>query len=138
MKEEETSFNRRLIMDKFKLSSLAALSLIAGSMAQAEAKCSAPSTSQTQSLYAQLDSAHQSMYDSMDCEGKKLAMKLAEQTCAGKNSCAGLNSCATQNNSCQGKGSCQGQSAGPFKDKNKAIDVAQQYMMNKRAKSMGS
>ncbi len=124
-------------MEKLKLSALAAMTLVAGSMAQAEARCTNPSESQASSLFSQLDGSHQEMYNAMDCDGKNMAMQMAMQSCAGKNACKGQNSCKTQQNSCAGQGGCKGVSPGPFKDKNKAVDVAQ-MMMDKRSQTMGS
>lgn len=124
-------------MKNFKLGSLAALGLIAGAMSQADARCTEPSSSQTQSLMSQLNRSHQKKYNAMDCEGKNLAMKLANQSCKGENSCKGLNSCKSDTNSCAGMGSCKGTSPGPFEDKNDAVDVASKHMESKRAKTGG-
>ncbi|MEI8301298.1 MAG: hypothetical protein WCG10_06815 [Chlamydiota bacterium] len=124
-------------MNHKKLSSLAALALVAGTVSQVEAKCTSPSTRQMNSMFAKIDLNHQKMYNEMSCEGQNLAMQLVNQSCAGKNSCAGLNSCKTANNSCAGKGSCKGNSPGPFTDKNKAIEVAKKHMANKRASTSG-
>jgi hypothetical protein len=66
-------------------------------------------------------------------EGKALALKLANQSCKGKNSCKGLNSCKTEEHSCAGRGSCAGTAAAPFKDKNQAVKIAAQKMAEKRA-----
>lgn len=119
-----------------KLSSLAALSLVTGAMSQGCAKCTEPSSEQTQQMMSQLDRSHQKMYNSMDCEGKNMAMRMVNQSCAGQNSCAGENSCAGANNSCAGMGSCKGTSKGPFTDKNKAVEMANKKMMMKRSGSM--
>jgi hypothetical protein len=123
-------------MNFSKLSSLAALGLIAGAMGEAHAACQPPSSSQMSSLFNQLDQDHQHMYSSMNCEGQSLAMQLAMQSCKGKNSCKGMNSCATASNKCAGQGGCKGQSKGPFKDKNQAVEVAKKVMANKRAQTL--
>lgn len=132
-------------MDKSfkKLSSLAALGLIAGTMGQAHAAttpnttCVSPSADQTQKLLSQLDQEHQDMFNDMDCEGQNMAIKMAEQTCKGKNACAGMNSCASEKNACKGKGACKGQAMKPFANKNDAVDVANMQMA-KRMNSMNN
>jgi hypothetical protein len=117
------------------LCSLLSMGLVAGGMATAQADCKPPSSMQMQTLFSQIDEAHQNMYNSMDCEGQNMAVKMAEQTCAGKNGCAGQNSCKTKDNSCAGMGSCKGKSPGPFKSKNTAIEIANK-MYQKRVNSM--
>lgn len=97
------------------------------------ASCAAPSADQVKSLMAQLDAAHQAKFNNLDCETKNLVIQVASQNCKGKNTCKGLNSCAGENNSCAGKGSCAGKTAGPIKDKNKALDLAVEHMAEKRA-----
>jgi len=132
-------------MDKSfkKLSSLAALGLIAGTMGQLQAAttssttCVQPTANQAQTLLAQLDQAHQDMFNEMDCEGQNMAIKMANQTCKGKNACQGLNACASSKNECQGKGSCKGTATKPFANKNDAVDVANMQMA-KRMGSMGN
>lgn len=79
-----------------------------------------------------LDAKTKRIFDSLDPEGKALALQLANQSCKGKNSCKGLNSCASDKNSCAGNGSCKGTSKGPFTDKNKAVQVAAKKMAEKR------
>jgi hypothetical protein len=74
----------------------------------------------------------------MDCEGKNMAMGMAEQKCAGKNNCAGQNSCKTDQNACNGQGACQGMSNCAFKDKNKAVQTAAKTMAKKRSDMMKS
>lgn len=118
------------------LCSLIAMGLVAGGMSTAHAACQSPSSTQTQTLFSQINQSHQDMYNSMDCDGQNMAVKLAQQSCAGKNGCKGQNSCKTKDNSCAGQGSCKGKSSGPFEDKNKAVDVANK-MYQKRMNSMG-
>lgn len=89
-------------------------------------------------LMSQLSPSGKAQYQSLDAEGKALALKLASQSCAGKNDCKGLNSCKTSQNSCAGKGTCAGTSVGPFKDKNVAVKVAAQKMAEKRNKMNGN
>jgi len=129
-------------MDKSfkKLSSLAALGLIAGAMGQVHAAspntmCVEPSAGQAQKLLSQLDREHQDMFNNMDCEGKNMALSMANQTCKGKNACAGMNACASSKNDCKGQGSCKGTAVKPFKNKNEAVDAAN-MQMNKRMQSM--
>lgn len=100
---------------------------------QNQTQTSAPQKKLTeQDLFAQLSPEAKGTYQDLDAEGKKLALQLANQSCAGKNSCAGLNSCASDKNSCAGHGSCQGTSKGPFTDKNEAVKVAAMHMDAKR------
>ena len=86
-------------------------------------------------LLNKLDGEGKKTYNSLDAEGKALALKLANQECSGKNDCKGLNSCDTPENVCAGKAGCKGKSPGPFRDKNDAVKVAGQKMAEKRAKS---
>jgi len=39
-----------------------------------------------------------------------------------------MNSCKSAKNSCAGQGACAGTAMGPFKDKNKAVDLASKRM----------
>ncbi|MDR3624382.1 MAG: hypothetical protein P4L16_04495 [Chlamydiales bacterium] len=83
-------------------------------------------------LMSKLNDKEKAEFKSLSPEGQALALKLANQTCKGKNSCKGLNSCKTEKNSCAGLGGCKGQSKGPFKDKNVAVEVAAKKMKEKR------
>ncbi|MBS0628784.1 MAG: hypothetical protein JSS30_01000 [Verrucomicrobia bacterium] len=127
---------------KSKLATIAALGLVACSMGQVEAadapttECVPPKPADKNKLLSQLDNAHAQMFNAMDCEGQNLALQLANQSCKGKNSCQGLNSCKSKKNSCAGLGACKGQSPGPFKDKNKAVAVANMQMAKKRQAAM--
>lgn len=84
-------------------------------------------------LKAQLTPDVKATFDGLSSEGKALALKLANQTCQGKNDCKGLNSCKTAENSCAGTGACKGTTPGPFTDKNKAVKVAAKKMAEKRS-----
>ena len=84
-------------------------------------------------LQSQLNDQAKSTFQSMDAQGKALALKLANQDCKGQNDCKGLNSCKTEEHSCAGKGSCAGTSKGPFQDKNLAVKVAAMKMAEKRS-----
>jgi hypothetical protein len=114
-----------------KISALAAFGLVAASMGSAYAGCTPPTSTQVESLYSQLDAAHQEMFDSLNCESQNEAIQMA--SCKGKNSCKGMNSCKSAQNSCKGQGSCKGTSMGPFKDKNEAVELA-----NKRMQAMSN
>jgi hypothetical protein len=83
-------------------------------------------------LYDQLSPEGKKLYDSLNDEGKTMALKLANQTCKGKNDCKGQNSCKTAENSCMGQGGCKGTSKGPFVDKNDAVKVSSMMMEAKR------
>jgi hypothetical protein len=87
-------------------------------------------------LMSQINSSSKAMYQSMNKEGKDLALKLANQSCKGKNDCKGLNSCKTEDNACAGQGGCRGTSKGPFTDKNVAVKVAAKHMAEKRSMMM--
>ncbi len=130
---------------KSKLTAVAALGLVACSVVNAQPKtadksgvsCVLPKPADKNKLLSQLDDQHAQMYNSMDCEGQNLAMQLANQSCKGKNSCKGLNACATKQNSCAGLGACKGKGKGPFTDKNKAVEVANKHMSEKRMNAIG-
>lgn len=77
-----------------------------------------------QTIESELNSEGTATYKALSPEGKKLAVKLSNQSCTGKNSCKGLNSCKSADNDCAGKGGCKGTTPGPFKDKNQAVKVA--------------
>ncbi len=85
-----------------------------------------------QEFLAKLNPETKAEYMQLDDEGKALALQLANQSCKGQNSCKGLNSCKTAKNDCAGQGGCKGTSAGPFKDKNVAVKVAEKHMAEKR------
>lgn len=85
-------------------------------------------------LKAQLNDQGKSQFNSLDAEGKALALRLANQSCKGENECKGLNSCKGNGHDCAGKGSCKGTSPGPIKDKNVAVKLAAAKMAEKRAK----
>ncbi len=72
------------------------------------------------------------LYDSLDDKGKELARFVASQRCAGTNRCKGLNACATDKHSCAGKGECKGQSKCGFSDKNLAVKVVYDKLMQEK------
>lgn len=87
-------------------------------------------------LLQKLSPEGKATYQSLSKEGKDLALKLANQSCQGKNGCKGMNSCKSTENACAGKAGCQGKSKGPFTDKNMAVKVAAQKMAEKRSEAM--
>lgn len=101
------------------------------------AEADKPAVEQTQltesQLLTKLNAEGKTTYQGLDPAGKAMALKLANQTCKGKNECKGQNSCKTEKNSCAGAGGCAGTSPGPFKDKNSAVKVAAKKMAEKRA-----
>jgi hypothetical protein len=103
---------------------------------QTAAVCSEPSQSKTDQLFGSLNQKSKDIYNSLSCEGKNLAMKLAMASPGAPNMCAGLNSCSGGDHKCAGLGSCEGTGSGYFKDKNKAVEVAQKAMANKRSKML--
>jgi hypothetical protein len=88
-----------------------------------------------ETLLPQLNERGKALYNSLDAEGKSLAITLASRSCKGLNTCKGLNACKSEKNSCKGQGSCKGTSACKFTDKNDAVKVAAQKMMDKRNNS---
>ena len=145
---------------KYSLTTLAALGLMSGLMAAEtaaaepdealvadlvaynkhtqNAPCTPPTAKQETWLFSKINSESKKLYNSMDCEGKSMAMGMAEQKCAGKNKCAGQNSCKTDQNACAGQATCQGMSNCAFKDKNKAVQTAAKTMAKKRNNMMRS
>lgn len=83
-------------------------------------------------LIQQLNQEGRNLYNSLNNDGKALALQLANQTCAGHNDCKGLNSCSGDENSCAGEGGCKGQSKCSFHDKNLAVQVAAKHMEEQR------
>lgn len=90
------------------------------------------------SFLSQLSQESKAVYQNLSREGKELALKLANQSCKGKNDCKGQNSCKTNENACAGEGGCKGQSQGPFTDKNVAVNVASMNMAKKRIMMINS
>ena len=137
-------------MRKFDFKKLALMGITGGVMCATQVSADQPTTnmdnrSATPNIPtpAKIDEAHflkkltpesKEMYMKMSPEGKALALKLANQGCTGKNDCKGLNSCTSANNTCAGKGGCKGTSPGPFTDMNKAVQVANKHMQEKRTK----
>jgi hypothetical protein len=80
-------------------------------------------------LISQLSAEGKATYQSLDSEGKSLALKMASSTCKGQNDCKGMGMGAT----CAGKNACKGQSTGAFTDKNQAVKAAAQKMSDKRS-----
>lgn len=84
-------------------------------------------------LLIELDDNGVKLYDSLDSEGKRLALFVASQRCQGSNACKGLNACATDSHECAGKGSCKGTTKCGMSDKNLAVKLAADTMAKKRA-----
>lgn len=84
-------------------------------------------------LKSQLNAKSTALYESLDAEGKALALKVASQRCNGTNDCKGLNACETPSNDCAGKGECKGKSKCAFADKNVAVKIVAKKMAEKRA-----
>lgn len=96
------------------------------------------STLTSDQLKSQLNEKSRALYDSLDDEGKALAIKLAAGTCKGKNDCRGLSGCKTAANDCKGKNGCKGTGTAKFTDKNDAVKIAAQKMAEKRGSSANS
>ena len=92
----------------------------------------APKELAERDLWNQLNEEGRNIYETLDAEGRKLALQLANRSCAGHNDCKGLNACASDKNACSGQGGCQGQSKCNFKDKNLAVKVAAKNMEEQR------
>jgi hypothetical protein len=88
-------------------------------------------------LFGMVNSKSWALYQSLDPEGKALALKLASQTCNNTNDCKGQNACKTDQNDCAGQGSCKGKSKCAFGNKNDAVKVAAKLMAEKRGKLNG-
>lgn len=84
-------------------------------------------------LLLELSPEGEADYNSLNPEGKKLALYVASQMCNGTNQCKGLNACKTDNNDCAGKGACKGQGKCAFSDKNLAVKVVKEKMKAKRS-----
>lgn len=140
---------------KHTLTTLAALGLMSGLMAtemenstaevaaidlvaQKNAPCTPPTAKQETWLFSMINSESKKLYNSMDCEGKSMAMSMAEQKGAGQNKCSGQNSCKTSKNQCAGYASCKGMSKCQFKDKNMAVQIAAKNMAKKRSGAMNT
>jgi hypothetical protein len=87
-------------------------------------------------LMSKLNDEGKAIYQGLSQEGKEMAIKMASQTCKGKNECKGMNSCKSDKNACLGQGGCKGTSKGPFTDKNDAVKLAQKKMADKRSNMM--
>ncbi|MFA6915971.1 MAG: hypothetical protein WC222_06205 [Parachlamydiales bacterium] len=131
-------------MKKSTLKKLALLGLLSGIAATATACDTADKPEKVaeqrqlteNEFVAQLSPEGRRTYQSLDADGKRLALQLANQSCKGQNSCKGLNSCKSDTNSCAGQGGCKGSSQGPFKDKNDAVKVAAMNMAKKRTNAI--
>lgn len=84
-------------------------------------------------LLIELDDQGTKLYNSLDSEGKRLALFVASQRCQGSNACKGLSACATDSHECAGKGSCKGTTKCGMSDKNLAVKLAAETMAKKRA-----
>ncbi len=86
-------------------------------------------------LLLELNDKGTALYNSLDAEGKALALIVASQRCNGTNTCSGLNACQTEKNKCAGQGACKGQSKCAFSDKNLAVKVVADKLAKKRAEA---
>lgn len=84
-------------------------------------------------LMLELNSRGKTMYDSLDGNGKALALLVASMMCNGTNPCAGLNSCQTDKHDCAGKGDCKNTGKCATSDKNLAVKLVYDKMAKKRA-----
>jgi hypothetical protein len=83
-------------------------------------------------LLSQLNDQSKKLYESLDAEGKKMALKIASNKCNGTNDCKGQNACETEENKCAGQGSCKGKSKCAVSDANLAVKLAAKVMAEKR------
>lgn len=86
-------------------------------------------------LLLELNDKGTALYNSLDAEGKSLALLVASQRCDHTNECAGLNACQTEKNSCAGQGGCKGQGKCAFSDKNLAVKAVADKLAKKRAEA---
>lgn len=86
-------------------------------------------------LLLELNDEGRALYNSLNAEGKALAIKVVSMMCDHTNECAGLNACKTEKNDCAGKGSCKGTGKCAFSDKNFAVKVVADKMAKKRAEA---
>ena len=91
-----------------------------------------------QDLKSQLNQEGLKQYNSLDAEGKALALKLANGSCQGKNDCKGLSSCKNSDHSCAGQNSCKGSGNAKFADKNLAVKIAAKKQAEKRSNTMNT
>lgn len=87
-------------------------------------------------LFSLLNKKGRELYESLDEEGKALALKVASARCQKTNECKGLNACQTETNDCAGKGNCKGTSKCSISDKNLAVKLVAKKMEEKRQKMM--
>lgn len=85
-------------------------------------------------LLMQLSPKGVKMYQSLDNEGKGLALLVASARCNSMNPCKGLNACQTEKNECAGKGSCKGQGKCATSDKDLAVKLVKDKMAQKRSR----
>jgi|GEM_PF-6895820 len=81
-----------------------------------------------QELLRELNEDGVKMYNSLNKEGKALALKVASGMCRGSNQCAGLNACKSSTNPCAGKGDCAGKGICSISDKNLAVKLVYDKM----------
>lgn len=86
-------------------------------------------------LLLELNDKGTALYNSLDAEGKALALLVASQRCDHTNECAGLNACQTEKNACAGQGACKGQGKCAFSDKNLAVKAVADKLAKKRAEA---
>jgi hypothetical protein len=84
-------------------------------------------------LMSQLNEKGKELYNSLDADGKAMALKLASGSCKGKNDCKGQSACKSDKNSCAGENKCKGEGTAMFKDKNMAVRIASKKMAEKRS-----
>lgn len=87
-------------------------------------------------LLIELNNDGVKMYNSLNPQGKALALEVASMRCAKTNPCGGLNACATDKNDCAGKGKCKGQGKCALSDKNLAVKLVYEKMAGKRSNAM--
>lgn len=77
------------------------------------------------------------MFQSLNPEGKALALEVVSMRCNKTNPCGHLNACKTDKNDCAGQGACKGQGKCAFADKNLAVKVVYDKLMkNKRSSAL--
>lgn len=80
-------------------------------------------------LKLELDEQGTKLFDSLDSQGKKLALFVASTRCQQSNACKGLAACATADHACAGKNQCKATSKCGLSDKNLAVKLAAERIM---------
>lgn len=87
-------------------------------------------------LLSNLNAKGKERYESLDAEGKQIAIKVASMSCNGTNPCKGYGACKTDSHDCAGQNECRGQGKCAVGDKNFAVKLVYDKMQKKRAEAL--